>query len=115
MTHTYSNGVGEWDVPRLWALASDLPVVEQAPERFLEWHMPEFGPTWMMLSSMAEYAVHVRRILDADLSYPVIVSAEGHIMDGNHRLIKAWLEGVPVKKVCFLKTPAPDRLVGDSA
>jgi len=31
-------------------------------------------------------------------------------MDGNHRIVKAWLEGVMVPTVRFEETPPPDRL-----
>ena len=108
-THTYSNGKGEWSVPRLWKLAKGLPPVLAEPESFREWHEPDFGPTWLVTSSMSEYVGHVRRVLDADLSYPIIVSAEGSIMDGNHRLLKAGLLSVPVLMVKFAETPRPCR------
>lgn len=110
-THTYSDGEAEWQVERLWGLAEGLPVVEMEPEAFHEWHRPEFGPTWLETASMAEYAGHIQRVLDADLSYPVIVSAEGNVMDGNHRLMRAFLDGVKVKMVRFEETPEPDRVL----
>lgn len=107
-THTYSNGSGEWDVRRLWELAADLPIVEMDPEAFHEWE--EYN--WETQPTLRHVVDHMRRVLAADLAYPIIVSAEGHIMDGNHRLVKAALEGVPVKMVRFTETPPPDRLLG---
>jgi hypothetical protein len=41
-----------------------------------------------------EYA----RILKADLSYPIIISEKGFIVDGVHRLTKAYFENIPVIK-----------------
>lgn len=38
-----------------------------------------------------EYAAHYKRIVDADLSYPLFVSGEHNIIDGAHRLCKAIL------------------------
>jgi len=107
MGHTYSDGVGEWDVHRLWDLAADLPVQEIDPEAFHEWE--EYG--WEAEITLGLLAEHIQRVLEADLAYPVIVSAEGNIMDGNHRVVKAWLEGVLVKMVRFPETPPPDRIL----
>jgi len=105
-THTYSNGVGEWNVPRLWKLAEGLPVKELDPEAFHEWE--EYG--WEKELTLGLLAGHIQRIQAADLSHPVILSAEGNLMDGNHRIVKAWLEGVMVPTVRFEETPPPDRL-----
>lgn len=105
--HTYSDGKGEWDVFRLWGLAADLPVQELDPEAFHEWE--DWG--WETEMSLGLLAEHMKRVLAADLSHPVILSAEGNLMDGNHRVVKAWLEGKLVPTVQFPVTPPPDRLL----
>jgi hypothetical protein len=38
-------------------------------------------------------AQHVQRIWEADLAYPIILSANGGLMDGGHRIARAWLNG----------------------
>ena len=38
------------------------------------------------------YQDDYKRILYADLSYPIIISSEGYIVDGVHRLSKVYLE-----------------------
>jgi hypothetical protein len=54
-------------------------------------------------------AEHARRIIDADLAYPVILAADGHLMDGGHRIAKAWLAGQSeVAAVRFETDPEPD-------
>ena len=59
--------------------------------------------------TVREVADHAQRILEADLSYPVIVSATGWIMDGCHRLAKAHLEGrKTILAVFFEEDPPPD-------
>lgn len=63
--HTYSDGRGEWDVCRLWELAADLPVQEIDPEAFHEWE--DWG--WESEINLGLIASHMRRVLDADLSY----------------------------------------------
>ncbi|MBU2136338.1 MAG: hypothetical protein KKA45_09095, partial [Alphaproteobacteria bacterium] len=62
--------------------------------------------------SVREVAAHARRIFNADLSYPVILNAEGQLMDGAHRLAKAWMEGrTHIAAVRFLVTPDPDWMI----
>lgn len=41
------------------------------------------------------YQDEYKRILRADLSYPIIISADGYIVDGMHRISKAYLEKKP--------------------
>ncbi len=52
---------------------------------------------------------HCRRILDADLSYPIILARDGRIMDGAHRLARCVLEEIPIILcVQFETDPEPD-------
>lgn len=54
-------------------------------------------------------ANHAKRIFEADLSYPIILSAEGILMDGGHRIAKAWINGLyEIKAVQFATDPEPD-------
>ena len=44
---------------------------------------------------------HWKRMMESDLSYPILISPDGDIMDGYHRLLKAILAGrnkIKVKK-----------------
>jgi len=104
MGHTYSDGEGEWDVHRLWELAKNLPVREVDPSTFAK---EEFA--WGDELNLGMLVEHMQRALAADLNYPIILSADGCVMDGNHRIITAWLGGELVKVVQFVETPAPDR------
>ena len=59
--------------------------------------------------TIKHFAVHMRRVNKADLSYPIILSDNGFIMDGWHRIVKALVEGVvTIKAVRFDETPEPD-------
>jgi hypothetical protein len=45
------------------------------------------------------------------LSYPIILSSEGLLMDGGHRLAKAWLlNQKEIKAVQFEFNPEPDEI-----
>lgn len=52
---------------------------------------------------------HMRLIQEADLNYPIILSSDGGVMDGMHRVAKALLEGEEtIKAVRFNRDPEPD-------
>jgi hypothetical protein len=51
---------------------------------------------------------------ETDLRYPVILSADGRVMDGMHRVAKAYVEGrESVVAVRFGETPEPDYIDAD--
>ena len=61
--------------------------------------------------NLREFVMHMRAVLDADLSFPIILDEDGEIMDGRHRLLKAMLEGRDsVKCVRFEENPPPCRV-----
>jgi hypothetical protein len=52
---------------------------------------------------------HARLMLDCDLAFPVILSSDGRVMDGMHRICKALFEGRDdIEAVRFLQDPQPD-------
>ena len=52
---------------------------------------------------------HARLMLESDLAFPVILSSDGRVMDGMHRICKALLQGlVSVDAVRFVNDPDPD-------
>lgn len=57
-------------------------------------------------------AEHARRIQAANLDYPIILSSDGRLMDGGHRIAKAWLLGqTEIAAVRFEVDPAPDSVL----
>ncbi len=101
-----------WYTERLWQLARKLPVEDVAIEEIKEF---EQNCWFTEPPSCREVAEHVRRIMDADLRMPVILSADGGLMDGGHRIAKAWLNGhTNVKARRFLRDPEPDYVVKDA-
>lgn len=109
-SRTVPGGRGHYLTERLWDLAADLPVTRVAIESVAEFDRDCWfsgrGPT------IREVADHVRRVQSADLSHPVILNADGGLMDGGHRLVKAWLAGeTTIACVRFAVTPQPDWVV----
>jgi hypothetical protein len=100
-----------WSVDRLWLLAQALPVRQVPIEQIAEfdqncWFGPPSPPTCRAV------AEHARRIYDADLSYPIILSSEGYLMDGGHRIAKAYLLQLPtIDAVQFVTDPEPDYIL----
>lgn len=52
---------------------------------------------------------HATLINQADLAFPVILSSDGRVMDGMHRVAKAlMLEHADIETVRFERDPEPD-------
>lgn len=101
-------GLLAWDIDRLIELSKELPVF-QLPLSDIDdldrpyWYDHGYVPT---CRSVAE---HARLINAADLSFPIILSAEGDVMDGMHRVAKAVLEGrSSIAARQFFVDPEPD-------
>ena len=101
-----------WRIDRLWVAARSLPVEHVLVEEIRDFDRNIwFGPGGEVPTCRV-IASHARRILDADLEKAIILSAEGHVMDGMHRVAKAWLLGrEKIKTVRFPKNPPPDTTI----
>jgi hypothetical protein len=103
------NGLYAWDVDRLIELSESLDPklvhidsIKELDENY--W----FGgdgdnPTCRAI------AEHARLMQDTDLSYPIILCSSGKVMDGMHRVCKAYIEGRnKITVVQFVIDPEPD-------
>jgi hypothetical protein len=101
------SGLLAWDVDRLVLLSRGFPVRRISLSEIRELDEPVFGdgepPTWR------SFAAHVRLVNDTELTYPIIRAADGAVMDGMHRVIKALVEGRDtIDAVQFRADPPPD-------
>ena len=100
-----------WDVSRLVELARELP------ERWVPlceiWELEEVRwfdedrhrPTCRALLE------HMRLVMDADPTYPILLGEDGRVMDGMHRVLKVALEGSnQIRAKQFEVDPEPDHL-----
>ena len=102
-----------WYTERLWQLAGNLPIKTVLISTIAEFDQDCWFST-TMLPTCRQVAMHAQRIYTADLTYPIILSAEGYLMDGGHRLAKAWLMGLTeIQAVQFVEDPAPDYIVAE--
>ena len=97
-----------WDVHRLIELSRNFPVQQIALPQIAELDEP-FWFDGAAKPVCREIALHAKLMLETDLAYPIILSADGRVMDGMHRVCKAWLEGkTTLAAVRFEQDPAPD-------
>jgi len=96
-----------WDVDRLVRLTRDFPRVHVPLGEIRELDQPFCSdddiPSWRTIVQ------HVRLIEAADSSFAVILSSDGCVMDGMHRVAKAVLFGrTTIEAVQFADDPQPD-------
>lgn len=95
---------GVYNIARLIERAKDLEPFE-IPLKHLCISPKVFDP----IENARGLADHVKRVNETDLKHPIIMDADGFIMDGWHRVIKALVERrETIMAVRFDKTPAPD-------
>lgn len=104
--NTYSHNGKVWTVTNLVSRAQGLPAFD------LPLAAIYLGTeVWHAESSPIGMASHMRRALDVDTSHPIILSDQGFIMDGWHRVLRALIDGkATIKAVRFDKTPPHDYL-----
>lgn len=102
-------GYSAWDVDRLVELTKDLgrqsvrlDSISEIDEDYC------FGEN-KDKQTCRSIVEHMRLIDEADLSFPIILSSEGRVMDGMHRVVKALLKGRnTIEAVKFMQAPEPD-------
>ncbi len=102
-------GLLAWEVDRLVHLSSHLPRKRISLSEIRELEEDCFGEdesaTWRVMVE------HVRLIEEAELGFPIILSATGAVMDGMHRVGKAVLQGRDtIEAVQFDEDPEPDHI-----
>jgi hypothetical protein len=97
-----------WQVGQLIQACRGLPVRQMLVSDLLpliingSW----FGPDEKV--TIGKVVPHFRRILSVDLLFPVILSADGRVMDGSHRIVAASVKGIgTVDVVQFNQDPMP--------
>lgn len=104
-------GLLAWDVDRLIALSRNLPRFQLPLTSVRELDEPFwFGATGDVPTCRA-VVEHARLMAAADLSFPIILSADGRIMDGMHRVGQAVLRGhATIEAVRFTADPEADHV-----
>jgi hypothetical protein len=99
-------GLLAWDVDRLVELSRGFP-----PKTVPLSAIRELDELWSDKQTWRKLVEHLKLIDEADLSYPIILSADGSVMDGRHRVAKAVREGhSEIMAVQFETDPEPDHV-----
>lgn len=102
-------GLRVWNVQRLVELSFTLPRDRVSLSAIRELDEPYWDGNPAKSITCRQIADHARLIRDSDLAFPVILSSDGRVMDGMHRICKALLEGLSdIEAVRFLQDPEPD-------
>ena len=102
-------GLQAWDVDRLVALSKDLPRFRIQLSAIFELDEAYWFSGGASEATCRAVVERARFIEEADLSFPIILSADGRVMDGMHRVAKALLKGqVDIEAVRFVRDPEPD-------
>ena len=104
------NPLRYWYIDDLIERAQDLPIVQVNVHDLKEidrvaWYGAASHHGRLTVRQVVD---HIKRIQDADLTCPIILSAEGKLLDGFHRVAKAYQLGIdvlPAKR--FLSDPTP--------
>lgn len=115
MTYSVTDEVGTtkyWDIPRLWEESKQLQIESK---NLSNYSLVLKGPlTWcspQVPMSFQGFLDHMTQTLNAELSYPILLDKDGNVIDGMHRLAKAFLshqKTILVKQ--FKEELSPDRV-----
>jgi len=97
-----------WRMQQLWELAEGLPKMKiclSQLDGFDDVHW--FGGPRNLQPTCRAIAEHARDIQAADLSHPIILSPTGEVLDGWHRICKAFVQGVDEIEAVQLQTLPP--------
>lgn len=103
------DGLKAWDVDRLVGLVKDLRRERIPLTSIREIDEPYWSTGYEHSLTCRDVVEHARLIEEADLAFPVILSNDGRVMDGMHRVAKALLQGrTHIDVVRFASDPEPD-------
>lgn len=96
----------------IWTAAEGKPQISVAVEDLnildaVVW----FGGPKDVKPTIRRIAEHARDIFNADLSYPIITTRSGEVLDGAHRIARAYIDGLHrIAAVLLDDWPPPDGL-----
>ena len=103
----------QWDLLKIWDVTKNFEVKEISVNELWD---ERYSKAFCWLHQEEEitnlfFLHHMKRVLKADLDYPIILSEENYILDGVHRLMKAKHLGIKkIKYVQFEKDPTSQNI-----
>lgn len=86
-------GLDAWDVDRLIRLARGLPVREVPLDSIKDLDTDYWFAGSSEAPTVRKVVEHLRLVREVDPSHPIILGADGRLMDGMHRVARALLDG----------------------
>ena len=103
-----TQGLRAWNVHRLVASSAGITPALVPLEAIRELDEPYWFSSTETEPTCRAVVEHARLINAVDLAFPVILSSDGRVMDGMHRIAKAVLLGQShVLAVQFIQDPEP--------
>ena len=110
-----SGTVRYWYAHTIWRAAERAPVieVELASIELLDEVVWFDGPKGRQ-PTIRNVAQHAEDIINADMSYPIVMVKGGEILDGAHRIAQAYIEGrTSIAAAVLDEYPEPDGEVSE--
>lgn len=102
-------GKHKWRCSRLHELARKMPVMDIPLD-----HINIYKRLTSDSVRLREFVFHMKAVMDADLTKPIILDEDGELIDGAHRICKAlYLKRKTIKAVRFDTNPEPDEIEKD--
>lgn len=102
-------GLQAWDVERLIALSKGLPRTRVALDSIAELDQVYWFDADQERPTCRKVLQHMKLIEEVDLAHPIILGADGRVMDGMHRVARAVRDGLEtLEAVRFPRDPEPD-------
>ncbi len=109
----YCDGKRVWHVATIWRAAEGL--VPSAVEVSAIREMDEvcwFSEAWGKRPTCRAVGEHFRRVMAVDMRVPVIIGPDGGLLDGMHRVVRAWLDGrTTIEAVRLERMPEADEVL----
>ena len=98
-----------WDVRDLWNAATRVPIEVKSLVEILSAHPANKRMAWEF-DDLLDFAQHCKRCSKALLDYPIILTDDGRIIDGRHRIVQAIVVESTSLPTVTLKA-LPDELI----
>ncbi len=82
-----------WNVSRLIQLATELPVVRWPVSAITEMDEAYWYDLGNAVPTCRHIVDHMTLVMQAELTYPIILDNTGRVMDGMHRVCRAVYDG----------------------
>lgn len=98
-----------WDVRKLLHRAETLPVIDIGLSDIRELDESYWFDATNQPATCRAIGDHIKLVQAADLAYPILLCADRRVMDGMHRVVKAYVAGhTTITARQLPSTPPPD-------